>query len=396
MTSEAYGSLAELFELLFGDDEVTSNEIECLRSFLETNSVVLRETYEGLTLLHYAIIGGENREGVDREFQGCINKCKVLIDHNADLLKTRDVDGNLPIHLACIYDLESEFIELLIDRYPESVNIPDGSFNYYPLHNYVRCFGRQRQRLKTIQLLLRHDKGAVSTPDMYGDFPMHIAAKRCALDIVQGLFNAYPQAIYNENEYGKTPLDEARGHRNRTIAIFLEDQLRLADQARRMTNQDENGQLPIHHVLISRFASLGTIKLMAAANPTSISVADNEGRIPLHFAIQIGDISTVKFLVETSEASLNVYDSNGNYALHHACLGGNCDTVSYILKQSTQGASLHNTDGMLPIELLLYGTSCDFYDEEHDQWHRDTQAYTEAVFQLFCAYPDALKGLVLG
>ena len=138
---------------------------------------------------------------------------------------------------------------------------------------------------------------------------------------------------------------------------------------------------------------MGAIKLMLKANPTSILVADYEGRIPLHLASQIGDIGIVRFLVESNKASLNVCDSKGNYALHHACAGGYSGLVSYILSQSTQGASLQNINGKFPIELLVYGTGCDFHDEERDQSHRETQVYTEAVFQLFCAYPDALKEL---
>ena len=48
---------------------------------------------------------------------------------------------------------------------------------------------------------------------------------------------------------------------------------------------------------------------MAAANPTSLTTADNQGFIPLHFACQLGHLDIVKYIVEAYEELLKVKDT---------------------------------------------------------------------------------------
>ena len=99
------------------------------------------------------------------------------------------------------------------------------------------------------------------------------------------VFNAYPQAVYNENEDGETPLDMARSlyrenytsvfdflesqmeldyasgeelldisqlfhsMHHTSVSNFLESQIQLACQAGQEITLDENWQLPIHRAL---------------------------------------------------------------------------------------------------------------------------------------------------
>ena len=358
--------------------------------------------------------------------------CKLLIDHSPDLVKTLDNDGLLPIHDACRGENNhNELIKFLIAQYPESVNIPDAN-NWYPVHIYIdpgRVFC-----LDVLQLLLKCDEKALSTPNDMGDLPLHSAVEQNQfVDVVEAVYDAFPQALFMKNRRGDTPLDIARrpsgneflGYhyldRRRETVIFVRNQLRLVIQAKQNTTPTENGRLPIHRALLSRNASIGTIKLMVAANPTSISVADNKGMIPLHIASRTGglpvinegkmplqpesqtvDLRIVKFLVEANKASLNISDSKGNFALHHACAEGNCDVVNFILSQSTHGVSIPNTDGKLPIELFFYEVSSIFFDKRgirlkravrHGQNYREAKEYIEAVYHLLRVHPDALKDL---
>lgn len=202
--------------------------------------------------------------------------------------------------------------------------------------------------VKLLQFLLNHGKEAGCKPDNEGNLPLHIACKNCFSDkTITMVFNAYPEAIWSINRDRETPLDIAERRIEEEPdddleinASFLESQLRLAHQARQVLELDGNGQLPIHRALNSHDATLGAIKLMIAANPNSINVPDNAGRIPLHFSSRNANVDIVKFLIETNKASLSDSDWKGNFALHHACLGRNYDVVSFILKETTKGASL--------------------------------------------------------
>ena len=404
---DPYGSI---YELCRNYEKISEYElVKKLTRIFELVPGALREPNEnGWTPLHVAI---DDRRSFDF--------CKVLIDNNPDLVKTPRNGNFLPIHDAIGVDADNnELIKFLIEVYPESVNIPD-VHGWYPVQRYIFV---KDCRLDVLQLLLKCDQKVLYTPNHQSDLLLHYAVERQhdSGEIALEVFNAYPQAIYSENIIGFTPLDMAR-HRHARILDFLEHQSRLVTQARQTTAPDENGWLPIHRTLLSRNASLGAIKLMVAANPTSISVADNKGRIPLHIAIQtVGlpiinegrmplqpasqtvDLRIVKFLVERNKASLSISDFKGNNALHHACAEGNCNLVNFILAQSTQGVSMHNMDGKLPLELLLYEVSSVFYDESgiqlkrpvrHGKNYRETKEYIEAVYHLLRVYPDALKDL---
>jgi ankyrin repeat protein len=122
---------------------------------------------------------------------------------------------------------------------------------------------------------------------------------------------------------------------------------------------------------------LGTIKLMVADNPASLTAADSRGFIPLHIACKFGHLDIVKYLIDAKEDSLQATTVRGHLPLHLACLSGKCHVVNYILERSDYGASLpiHNK---LPIELLLSDlASCD----------RNSLEYVEAVGRLLRLNP---------
>eukprot|EP00956_Cyclotella_meneghiniana_P035960 scaffold119854_cov22-Cyclotella_meneghiniana.AAC.1 len=124
---------------------------------------------------------------------------------------------------------------------------------------------------------------------------------------------------------------------------------------------------------------------MVAANPSSVTTADNQGSIPLHIACQVGNIDAVKFLMGINEDCLKIPDAGGNLPLHLACLHGQCEIIPCIIEQSAYGVTLQNSENQTPIELLFYEAECD----------RDSMVYVEAIRCLFQINPvDILKCLV--
>ena len=302
---------------------------------------------------------------------------------------TQNLDGKLPLHLLLYgknetckqsYHDKIKRVKYLYQLYPESLNIADSHGNY-PIHGLLRYNKSGANISEITQFLLDHDQGALSKPNNQGLLPLHIACGRRGLGIIKQIFDAYPEAFLYRCR-GETPFDIARS-RGRTasfdrFATFFAVALVEIRQAGEDTTPDENGQLPIHRGLIDRELSLGAVKLMLKANPTSIDVADNEGNIPLYLAIKHADVSIVRHLIEANIESLKASDSSGNCALHLACLAGKCDIINCILEKSTHGASIRNLDGKLPIQLLMYDAKCD----------RGSLGYTGAVHHLLFAYPN--------
>eukprot|EP00956_Cyclotella_meneghiniana_P041065 scaffold213573_cov36-Cyclotella_meneghiniana.AAC.2 len=350
------------------------------------NIVYQKEEKGGYTLLHNAA------QGRSPEF------CKLIIEMNPDLVRMpNDYGHDLPFHMAC-YGANVDTAKYLFHLYPESINLPDVC-GYSPLqillvpreeiaHGYLtgEC------ALELVQFLLQNDQGAISTPkkdhnllsDDNGFLPLHHACRNRSMAFVKPIFNAYPEAIYIENDYGDTPLDEARNRRKEEVLEFLENQVELERQAREERALDNHGQLPIHQALQNEDTSVGTVKLMMAAHPASAGMADNRGHTPLHIACEVGNLDAIKYLMGIEPDLLKTSDLRGNAPLHLACLGGKCEAIPCILEQSTYGATLQNSDKLTPIELFLVKSDCE----------RDSQEYVEAVRSLLQVDPvEVLKCL---
>eukprot|EP00956_Cyclotella_meneghiniana_P025779 scaffold54458_cov36-Cyclotella_meneghiniana.AAC.4 len=342
-----------------------SELISILKATQIDPSVLSERDENGLTLLHYAVTRRSP------EF------CRVIHEQNNTLVKTQNNGGWLPVQVACLHgNLAST--KYLLEVYPDSIHIP--AYNGgYPLHVLAMCDRGSNENMQELLLfLLKHDKGAVSTPARHGDLPLHIACEEGrGLAFVKLLFDAHPDGIFFRNENGNTPVDRAISN-NTAEVDFLESQIEFYRQAQEDQDPDVYGQLPIHRVLQMQKenVSLGTIKLMVGAHRASVTVADIHGCIPLHYACRFGDLNIVKYLVDNDKNSLATFDSGGNLPLHHACLAGKPDTVSYILDTTDHGVTVRTHDGKLPIQILLFDVICD----------RELQ-YVDAVDSLFRANP---------
>jgi ankyrin repeat protein len=328
---------------------------------IQSNSSAVRERdARGCKLLHYAA-----------QYRS-VDFIKLIVEAVGSLecAKAIDISGRLPIHVACYYG-NVEVAKYLILLYPESINVTTRSgSSLLHLVLWTRdCTEKDREELT--RFLILHDQGALAMPNRDGDLLLHSACRvrNRNFSVVKLLYDANPNAMKIRNNFGFTPLDIALEDIKTAFVVFFVFQLKLQHQARDIVQPDANGQLPIHQVLRTPEPSLGTIKLMVAANLDSLTTADNQGFRPIHIACKFGHLRIVKYLIEVKEDSLRATTVRGYLPLHIACLSGKCHVVNYILERSDYGASLpiHNK---LPIELLLSDlASCE----------RNSLEYVEAV-----------------
>lgn len=164
----------------------------------------------------------------------------------------------------------------------------------------------------------------MSTPLPNGDLPLNIACDfNRRISTLKLAYNAFPDAISMENEDRKSPgFIAEENDEDREITKFLREELEMVVQALADKTPDKNGQLPIHRTLWYSDILVGTIQLMAKANPEGLVLANKQGLIPLHIACQFDDVDRFRCLVEASEDSLLIRDADGNLPLHIACLEG--------------------------------------------------------------------------
>jgi len=358
---------------------------------------------------------------------------RSMVDTDPNLVRVREIDGYLPIHLA-IDEMSNEFCIVLIDAYPESVRIE--SFDRLLIHEV--CSSSRDDAVQTIQYLLQlypeginardHSKGWLpihhasdqGRADIIGfllkhypdgaskktsheddqQLPLHIASCGDSLEAVQVLFDAYPEALNIRDSQGRNPLDVAREENMRTddddsdssdsdgddieeIVNFLQTQLvyaQIAQDTTAMTTPDEEGYLPIHRALLQGDASLGSIKLLVRGSTEALQVAGQKGVLPLHIACRNATADIVRFLADSYDG-LDISDTNKDYPLHYACRAANLDVIKYLMGRNTSRVSTANNVNKLPFHLLI---------ESENEQVRDSLEFTEACFLLLRAHPEAI------
>ena len=368
------------------DDDVS---LEILRFLLDIDPTLpqVRDTIK--IPIHYAVMAKST------EF------CKVLIDSFPESVEVEALfNALLPIHEACRYGNRVDTvdtIQYLLEIYPESINVPDNE-GLTPMHKAA-----WNGKAETIELLLKHDPDVASKmtdnvdDNSYEQLPFHIAIRAAehstAIGIIsndskfksiQVLYDAYPEAINIHDEDWETPIDIARGTRNQEVVNFLQTQLVYAQQAQDTTalsTPDEEGYLPLHRALLQGDASLGSIKLLVRGNLSALLVADQKGVLPLHIACQNATVGIVQFLVDSCNNGLDVCDINQDYPLHYACRAANLDVIKFLIGRSTSKVSDTNNNSKLPFHLLI---------ESDNEQVRDSLEFTEACFMLLRAHPEAV------
>ena len=134
---------------------------------------------------------------------------------------------------------------------------------------------------------------------------------------------------------------------------------------------------------------LGSIKLLVKGNPTSIQSPDNGGALPLHIACQHHkSANVIEYLVGLDTSTLAAADKDGNTTLHYACRCARYEIIAMLLEKYDTGIYLfrRNAHNKLPIDLLWES------DEVED---RENIEYTDSIFRLLKAYPEAHLTYVL-
>jgi len=215
----------------------------------------------------------------------------------------------------------------------------------------------------------------------------HRSNLRAGLEIIESLYNAYPEPIVNIEEVRRLFI-RSRRRFVVTMQDFLNTQIWYAAQANNhqlVITPDANGRLPLHNALL-RGAPLGSIKLLVQADGSTLQIRDSNGSLPLHNECErSGRPSVCRILLDhdSDGRSLLVADNQGNTPLHCACLGASCDVIALLVEQyPSASVAMRNANEHLPIELLLAGN--------HDHIDQESASYVNSIFLLLRANPDII------
>ena len=309
--------------------------------------------------------------------------CRLVIQALPELVLERDANSLQPLHLACLGG-NSPVVKCILEMRPDAIRGTTRS-GAFPIHFAVDALRNSPEAaVEIVKALLAVDHGVAS--QVYRSiFPLFMACTEtndsnliAGLEVIKSLYDAYPEAIVTAEQTFREAID--RSEFDEEVEGFLIAQFEYAAQAsdpRLIITQDEDGLLPLHDALLT-LAPLGSIKLLAQADPATLQITVNEGMLPVHVACERYQPDVVKYLVDLNIMSLRATNNRGDTPLHCACRAASYGVIELLFSQTYPNAPVgeRNVNGELPIELLI-----EHSDQEND-------GYMSSIFLLLRANPE--------
>jgi ankyrin repeat protein len=207
---------------------------------------------------------------------------ELLVQYAPSTLRMKNSIGWLPLQFACLHGASLEVLNLLIQAYPESMDMQGTTVGDKPsqlLKEWAHHKGDNEHRfllhkaitsgfsLQLVKLLLETFPESALTQDKHGMVPLHYACSKNSvhfLDIVMLLLHACPESYSIADKYGRTP------------SYLLK---------KGASQRDDNGMFLLHQRAASSVGfDAASFNFLFHAYPDSILIPDNNGMLPFHHA----------------------------------------------------------------------------------------------------------------
>ncbi|XP_052114938.1 protein ACCELERATED CELL DEATH 6 isoform X2 [Arachis duranensis] len=189
-----------------------------------------------------------------------------------------------------------------------------------------------------------------------GDSMLHVASDMGKGRITELILHHFPNLLNKRNIRGDTPLHvAARSNKNlRLVKVILtqyandKSRYELEDELTRLTN--EYGNTALHEAVYSKDPAVVTELLNA--DGAVINHSNKSGRLPLHLAIEIGNVKICRLLLKTP---FPVNDSfHQCHPLHTVIIKRNLALIRIILANRPELISLRDEDGETALHFAAY------------------------------------------
>ena len=191
--------------------------------------------------------------------------------------------------------------------------------------------------------LLRGPEGGTKAreKDDNGDLPLHYAAGKAPLEVIQALLDAHPWAVRERGWQSRTPLECAqRNNAPSGVVPLLERYTNMTDEELRQQTPEGRARREREE----RERSLGRLEEELRTVPGRARARGADGKLPLHAALERGGSCDLVRMLLDRGADPNAPDQEGGPApLALACARADGREIAALLLD--RGADLHHAEG---------------------------------------------------
>jgi len=197
-------------------------------------------------------------------------------------------EEGFPLHYYIIRrtNLHIETIKMLIEANPDAMGI-DGEMCFTPLHTIVSTPNENiNNLLPIIAYLIEAAPSCIRIVDNFEGTPLFLACsnKHITLEVVQLLYNSWPEAIRLGNDDGFLPIHElCLNHKLDDVDSLDILQFMLNADPGLVRAEGPGEQLPIHYAI--RRMALEPCKVLIDAYPESLRAENERGMLPIHVIV---------------------------------------------------------------------------------------------------------------
>lgn len=220
--------------------------------------------------------------------------------------------------------------------------------------------------LRMLKLLVARSPESPSSFDPAGTRPLHYACMNpnVTVEVVEYLFEQYPQAIMQCNRNGRFPLHDA-AERSIDVLKFIYKKFPSAAKVRSQKSHPRSHQSTASYPFQRAFASTDgadAVKLLYQWHPEA-ATSDHSRKFLVHDACRVcASKDTLTFLETlTSGKPYSQTDKDGKMPLHHLCLyygyyshtGPSLDLVKFVVEKAPHAVKHRDNDGYLPLHEMF-------------------------------------------
>ena len=306
-----------------------------------------------------------------------IRLCHQAFPHAIEV--TAESYQRLPLHAACVHGARLETVQYLVKQYPAALDIGD-----YQGHLPVQLAIIHQKESKVQRYLLQQvSKDRVRfLSELFLLCLEHKSSKSVIKTLLKIKDNngAFPVLEALQDDEGTALHKAIRLGTNVDIIMLL---LKLSPEL--VSIADEEGWLPLHDSVGSNHKQVSVVSVLVQTYPAALTMTTNLGCCPLHLAIRYNAPFEIVQLL-CNEETAQLYDCDAHYPLHFACRAqSEIRVICLLLKRFGAATAMEDNRGMTPLHL-----SCKYHKTEIDKVECDPQLKIKVITLLVKADPDVL------